>query len=214
MVNALDKFPYEVYPSLIEKRKVLEDYRENIIRLGHSKMEKIGDSIDYTDFVLLGIIQRSIELTKGFINLMDQWNLLCAAPLIRLHLDTLLRLAYISSLNDPEDISKRIFYDERINNIRDGEGKKLNDARLRDYARKSFHWIDEVYMNTSKFIHFSDKHIFSSIIKMNEKDHVAYFVIGNGTKNAKEEDLLSYYDIMIQINTGILHLITEICNKK
>lgn len=208
-----DKSPYEVYPSLIEKRKILEDYRENIILLGHSKIGQIGDRVSCTDFVLLGIIQRSIELTKGFIDLMDQWNLLCSAPLIRLQIDTLLRLAYLSSLDDPEEISKKIFNGEHINRIKDNEGKKLSDARLRDYARKSFHWIDEVYENTSKFIHFSDKHISSSILKINENDHIAYFVIGNGTKNAREEDIVFYYDVMIQINEGIYHLITDICNK-
>ena len=209
-----DEFPYDVYPSLIEKQKILENYRESIIHLGHSKMGQIGDRISYTDFVMLGIIQRSIELTKGILNLMDQWNLLCAAPLIRLQIDTLLRLTYLSSLDDPEEISEKIFKGERINKIKDNEGKKLNDARLRDYARKSFHWIDEVYENTSKFIHFSDKHIFTSIIKLNETDRIAYFVIGNGTKNAKEEDIAFYYDVMIQINEGISHLITEICNKR
>jgi hypothetical protein len=208
-----DEPPYEVYPSLIEKRKILEDYRENIILLGHSKIGQISDRFSYTDFVLLGIIQRSIELTKGFIDLMDQWNLLCSAPLIRLQIDTLLRLAYLSSLDDPEEISKKLFNGEQINRIKDNEGKKLSDARLRDYARKSFHWIDDVYENTSKFIHFSDKHIFSSILKINENEHIAYFVIGNGAKNVREEDIVFYYDVMIQINEGIYHLITEICNK-
>ena len=209
-----DDIPCDVYPSLIEKQKNLENYRERIIQLGHSKMGQIGDRISYTDLVLLGIIQRSIEINKGFLNLMDQWNLLCAAPLIRLQIDSLLRLAYISSLNNPEEISEKIFKGEPINRIKDNEGNKLSDARLKDYARTSFPWIDEVYKNTSKFIHFSEKHIFSSIIKTNETDRTVHFVIGNGTRNAKEDDIAFYYDVMIQINEGLLTLITGIYNKK
>jgi hypothetical protein len=170
-------------------------------------------SLGYTDFVLLGIIQRSIEITRGFIALIDDWNLLCAAPLIRLQLDTLLRMAYLSTLENPDEISRKIFSGERINSVKDRQGKKLNDARLRDYARKTFPRIDEVYENTSKFIHFSDKHIFTSIWKINDEDHLVWFAIGAGSRNAKEEDIACYYTIMIQINEGIMQLINSIYNE-
>ena len=137
------EFPYEIYPSLSEKRAVLENYRENLIQLGKSKMGQIGGGISKTDFVLLGIIQRSIELNKGFIALIDQWNLLCAAPVIRLQIDTLLRLKYMSTLEDSEEISSRLLNGESINRFKDKEGKNLSDARLRDYGRETFPWIDE-----------------------------------------------------------------------
>lgn len=168
----------------------------------------------YTDFVLLGIIHRSIKINEGFISLIDKWNLLCAAPMIRLQIDTLLRLSYLSTLEDREDISRRIFSGEPFNNIKGKDGKNLSDARLRKCATEAFPWINEIYKNASRFIHLSEKHIFASIIKINENDHTVYFDIGGESRNAKEEDITSYYDAMIRINKAILQLINSIYIKK
>lgn len=209
-----NNLPHELYPSLSEKRIILGSYKENIIKLGKSKMGNFIEDANCTDLVMLGIIHRSIKINEGFISLIDKWNLLCAAPMIRLQIDTLLRLSYLSTLEDREDISRKLLSGERINNIEGKDGKKLNDYNLKKYATGTFPWINEIYTNTSKFIHFSEKHILTSIIKINEDDHTVYFAIGSESKNAKEEDLVSYYDVMIRINKGICQLINSIYIKK
>jgi hypothetical protein len=108
----INDLPHELYPSLSEKRIILESYKENIIKLGKSKRGNFIEDANCTDLVLLGIIHRSIKINEGFIFLIDKWNLLCAAPMIRLQIDTLLRLSYLSTLEDQEDISKNCFLEK------------------------------------------------------------------------------------------------------
>lgn len=209
-----DKLPYEVYPSLNEKREILESFREEAIKTGREAISEIGCSRRVTDFVLMGFIKRSIDLVEGFTILLDDWNLVCAAPIVRMQLDSLLRLNYLSKLDNPYDISKRLFSGDQFDKIKDKDGKNLTDKYLREFAGKEFPWIADVYYETSKHIHFSNKHFFMSICNIDEEKHQIYIAIGNRSMHAKEEDCASYYNTMIKISENILTKVREIGAKR
>lgn len=135
----LDKPPHEIYPILNEKRETLKKFRDEAIKIGMVIIGLKGTPVVNIEenFVLIGIINRSIDLIGGFLIVLDDWNLICSAPIVRLQLDNLLRLNYFSGLENLDEISKKLFSGEQFGKINDTEGKPLTDARLREYAKKN-----------------------------------------------------------------------------
>lgn len=116
-----------------------------------------------TDFVNFGVLQRSLDLVTAFATLLGTRNLTAAIPLLRLQLDSLLRLTYLATLKNADEIAIEILRGRRMSEITDHENKPLTDARLRSHARKHYPWVEKVYAETSRLVHFSDRHVFQSV---------------------------------------------------
>jgi hypothetical protein len=52
------------------------------------------------DFFLVGVAERSLHLTKGFLTLFGNWNIVAAAPLVRLQIDNLTKVCYEPSIRN------------------------------------------------------------------------------------------------------------------
>jgi hypothetical protein len=203
------KLPHEKFPKLKEKREKLDTYFDKLIKAGKDAVGNIN--MYMIDFFIIGVVKRSLDLVEGFILTIDNWNLICTAPIVRMHLDTLLRLNYISIIS-PKEADKLIHHimdGEPLIELKDSEGKRLNDARLRKYARDVFPWIDNVYAHTSKFIHFSERHMFAPIYRTNNENKIVNFAIHKGSHNVKEEQITEYYDVFIIITDSIIKFINS-----
>ena len=203
------KLPHEKFPKLKDKREKLDTYFDKLIKAGKDAVGNIN--MYMIDFFIIGVVKRSLDLVEGFILTIDNWNLICTAPIVRMHLDTLLRLNYISKI-PPKEADKLIHHimdGEPLIEFKDSEGKRLNDARLRKYARDVFPWIDNVYTHTSKFIHFSERHMFAPIYRTNNENKILNFAIHKGSHNVKEEQITEYYDVFIIITDSIIKFINS-----
>jgi hypothetical protein len=101
--------------------------------------------------------------------LLETGNLTAAIPLLRLQLDNLLRLTYLVTLPNDDEFSKQVLEGKHTRSITDAQGRKLTDARLRDYARPHYPWIDDIYNRASGLVHFSDVHVFRAVKTEPEK---------------------------------------------
>jgi hypothetical protein len=115
------------------------------------------------DLVIFGMLQRSLDLVLGVKTLIADRNLTCAVPLLRLQLDSLIRLAYMATLPDADVFAHEIVSATPLHKVKDVKGKALTDKRLRSYASKHFPWIDDLYEESSRLIHFSHRHVFDSV---------------------------------------------------
>lgn len=144
--------PIDRYPKLRARYAVLEKQRRTHSDLVQ-KLLTVGDgNICETDLVVVAVIKRSLDLLDGIICLTDRWNFAAAAPLLRLQVDSLLRLVYLTQLEDADDVSKAILAGKSFRKLKVSDGKPLTDARLRDYARGFYPWLDRVYKEMSKLI--------------------------------------------------------------
>jgi hypothetical protein len=115
------------------------------------------------DFFLLAMIQRSLSIIRGFCTETRDGNFLAAAPLVRIHLDTVLNTyaAFISG--DPEKFWSRKLTGEWTRNIVDKNGKKMTDTYLADKLSKDKRfpcpWAKEVYEKSSGFVHTTNVHL-------------------------------------------------------
>ena len=201
------KLPHEKFPELKEKREKVDNYCDKLLEAGQNA---VGYKKLYNmDFLVIGVVKRSVDLVGGFILTIDNWNFISAAPIIRMQLDTLLRLIYISKISpkEAEYLINHIMDGKRLNHLKDPKGKKLNDSLLRKYAEKYFPRVNDVYEQTSKFIHFSERHMFGSIYNINNKKRIVKFAIYKGSYNVQKQDVIEYYDVFITITDTIIKFI-------
>lgn len=188
--------PMEKFPTLRKRFEVLKKLRQAHLDVGTKMLSVADGNIYVTDLVMIGVLKRSLDILDGCISLVERWNLSAAAPLLRLQLDSLLKLVYLATLKDADVVSMEIIKGHSFRNMRDRNGKKLTDARLRDYARPLYPWIDEVYKQTSKLIHFSEKHCFLSVNSLDEQSRRVDFFIGEGVTNWPESEIDSLLSAM------------------
>jgi len=101
------------------------------------------------------ITSRSYSLVDGFLSAFDSWNVIVAAPIVRMQIDNLVRLAYAATVNSDE-LSRYMVMGGELRKQTDAEGKSLTDARLVQLAHEAGHeWAPDVYRATSGWVHLS-----------------------------------------------------------
>ncbi|OIA98720.1 hypothetical protein AK95_16295 [Paenibacillus sp. LC231] len=196
--------PHELYEELVESRKNLDEYFELFIKATKSTLE---DTLITTDFFIVAVSQRSIDIIEAYKQVIDSWNITSAGPLIRMQLDNLLRLVYISKISNSDEITLELFNGKSFYDFIDSEGKRLTDVRLRQHARDHYPWIDEIYKKASKFIHFSEFHMRIPIDESDKDRTIAFSIRKPAPDKVSREDIKSYFEIMNLITNEILRYI-------
>lgn len=131
----------------------------------------------HQDLYLLGIARRTLANGQAFKKCVEDRNGLVAAALLRLQLDTVLRLYALYWVADPEDFAGRVFAGEQVDRLKAADGQQMKDRYLIDKIKGLNPWVEAVYKNTSGLIHFSDRHIHSAI-QLEGDDGAAQFFLG------------------------------------
>ncbi len=175
---------------------------DQLIQVGKILLENFGMT-EFTIFCM-AILNRTLNLNRGYISLLSEENYVAAAPLIRINLDTLLRLfASSQSEFDYERFAKEVRNGRKIADIYDSnKKKKLRDSELVKRLKKikGFLWVEDVYGIGSGFVHFSHQHVYSAMKIEGQK------INGGIRKNdefipVKEKVAGAYY--MTQCSRGI-----------
>ncbi|QOZ44771.1 hypothetical protein XH89_15775 [Bradyrhizobium sp. CCBAU 53340] len=91
--------------------------------------------------------------------MIEQRNSLVASSIIRMQLDTVLRLYAMFWVADPEKFAEKVFKGTDINKLKTADGELLTDGYLKKRLGAKNDWIRPVYSETSGYIHFSNRHI-------------------------------------------------------
>lgn len=88
------------YSELTKEELLIEidNKSKAIIKMGE-QLSAISNNIETFDFLLIGALNRTINISKAYTTLIRDNNFIAAAPLIRLNIDTLLRL-YASMISE------------------------------------------------------------------------------------------------------------------
>ena len=137
---------------------------DELIKTGKSLLKNVGIT-EFTIFCI-AILNRTININRGYITLNTD-NYIAAAPLIRMNLDSLLRLfASTQSEFDYERFANEVRNGKKIADIYDSnKKKKLRDSELVKRLKKikGFLWVKDVYGIGSGFVHFSHQHVYSAM---------------------------------------------------
>ncbi len=131
----------------------------------------IGSTLTKYDLFLCPLLNRSIQLSQGFMALIKQRNLTCAGSMLRLQLDNCMRLYASTIADDQNALIDCIISGGKISNLRDNKGQKMSDKLLKDGLTQYDKQFAVVYDNTSGYIHYSEKSFYQSISTSNCKEY-------------------------------------------
>jgi hypothetical protein len=187
--------------TLSESFPSLENCRKRHLELGKQVIEAYGGNIYPVDFLIIAAINRSLCLLVGLKILIEEKNIICAAPIIRMQIDNAMRVAAGTLVSEPHQLVMNILNGIPIKRQEDRNGHKLTDQYLLSIIEKDHKWIRKVYENTSGYIHLSEKHIYNSIFV--PKDREYEIKISPKDTYIKEETYVELVEAFIAI-TSIL----------
>jgi hypothetical protein len=115
------------------------------------------------DLMALGAVKRSVSTASAIVAMVESSNMVCARTLLRTHIDTSLRFSAAWLVQNPHEFASLVLKGERIDRLKDRQGKRLTDAHLVEMRSAECPWLPAVYSNLSGYIHFSSSHIADSV---------------------------------------------------
>lgn len=170
----------------------LKDSQKQILKLYVSRIQAGGD-FDTVHMFLYGIANRTMSQTRAFVQVVEDRNSLVATALLRLQLDTAMRLYAIFWVGNAHNFCQRVISGEQIDKIKDASGSLLRDNYLRRRLTAHFPLIEPVYKETSGSVHFSARHIFHGLTIEDEQTGKASLSIG---PHQPEQDLNDYHEVL------------------
>lgn len=159
----------------------IDNKSKAIINLG-KQLTAITPQMETFDFLLIAALNRTVNISKAYTTLIRDNNFIAAAPLVRINIDTLLRLyASIISEFDRNTFALKVMGGEMINKMKlNGKNIELRDSTLYSELSKieGMEWVADIYKAGSSFIHFEKSHIFSSLKIENDEDKKVKMTIG------------------------------------
>ncbi len=147
-----------MHPALANDRAFIDRLRVHHLDLTQ-RFITAGGTLFGIDLFVGGVMTRSYALVDGFLNAFDSWNPIVAAPLVRMQIDSLVRMSYLARAEVPAEIADYVVNGGEFRLLKDAENQKLSDARLVDLAEEFHPWVKPVYRATSGWVHFSPEHV-------------------------------------------------------
>jgi hypothetical protein len=177
---------------LAGRLKRIEQLEDELIRKG-AGIVGAGADLSHADFFIFGALRRTLAQSRGFRDLINSRNFPCAAAILRLQLDTAMRVNALSLVKDVDAACAAVLDGEQLNRLKDRDGNKLSDAHLRKKLSKTHPWIGPVYERTADFVHLSGKHFEVSIARTDDETRMAYFQISGHDPQRPDE---TYYEVV------------------
>jgi hypothetical protein len=159
----------------------IDNKSKAIINMG-KQLTAITTNMETFDFLLIAALNRTVNISKAYTTLIRDNNFIAAAPLVRINIDTLLRLyASIISEFDRNTFASKVMGGEIIKKMKlNGTGIKLDDRTLYLELSKieGMEWLTDIYKAGSSFVHLEKSHIFSSLKIADDKERIVNMTIG------------------------------------
>jgi hypothetical protein len=165
----------------------------------YEKQVSTPGPVVYQHFYLFGIARRALAQSAAFRQMVLSRNSIVALSILRLQLDTVLRLYALFWVANPEDFASKVFKGIAINKLKAADGSIMSDKYLRCRISEKNEWVSSVYIETSGYIHFSDRHIKAALHMKNTSTGHAQIQIGPYDANKS----VSYYGEVLR---AFLHL--------
>lgn len=188
----------DTIPTLSDRIQRIADVEDELCRKAVVMMKARKD-ITHADLFVLGAFRRTLAQASGFRSLLRERNFPCGAAILRLQLDTAMRVNGLTLLEDRNAACKLVLEGMPFNKLKDRNGKQLSDAYLRRCLSEDHPWIDPIYVDTSNFIHLSGRHFDIAIAKTEEATRMAYFQISAKDPPRPESVYFEVTDAFFQV---------------
>lgn len=185
--------------------KKLELLNKSHIDEGAAVMKAFGGAMYPFDLLTLGVLNRSMSLTSGFITLMRQDNYLAATTLVRPQLDNFLRYAAGWLVADPHEFAMETLRGTPIKKQKTADGHLMTDRFLADHLKSEYPWVQRVYDETSGLVHLSKKHMLMYVTETDAEAGTATFWISDKHTHVPSKFRKEAIRGFAEITTLVLH---------
>ena len=135
------------------REKYLQAFSEHLLNME-------GKPMYATDLIMFGIMDRSIGLVEAMPRLLADGNVHAFAPLLRVQLDSLLRLHAFHIVQSRDKLANHVIGGKALKNFKDVHGNKLTDRHLVNSIKSTLPWVESMYDDLCGWVHFSESHVF------------------------------------------------------
>lgn len=139
--------------------EALEELDARLIKTAQSLFLACEASLYPADVLAIAVANRALSLLNGFLLLIRNGGYIAAAGILRMQVDNVLRLGGVIAAVDPHDVANQVINGRPLAQIRDAQGEKMRDARLREVAAARLFWVERTYSLSSGYVHLSEQHI-------------------------------------------------------
>jgi hypothetical protein len=140
--------------------------------------------------------------------MLEGQNLTCASAILRMQLDTVLRLYAGIRYGHIGQFAERIMQNERISNLKSNDGKRLFDKLLVSELSQQLPWISTVYDRSSGSIHLSRRHVMLALGTL-EEDGSIQLQVGPADKHVGDEIFLELGQAFLHTTYLAIQMISE-----
>jgi len=167
--------------------------------------KRICGQIEPIGIYALMVLKRSLSLIFGFAKMIRDRNFLCAAPLIRLQIDNLLRFHAAFLASNQSQFVIDVIQGKEVRQLKDCTGKKMTDAYLQDVLSTQYPWLKATYKKTSGYIHLSEEHFFNTVrARSAGQEGAIEAYIGPDDKLVSDEIYQQALEDMILVSNSLL----------
>ncbi len=154
---------------LLKWLSILDRDQKLTITITGEMLRAAAGAIFPMDMFAIAASKRCLATNKAFIQLVNDQNLVCSRALLRTHIDTAVRFSAAWFVDDGQKFASDVIAGERIDKIKDANGKRLTDAHLIECRSHELRWLPVVYQTLSGYVHLSASHFHSAVRDLNDE---------------------------------------------
>ena len=197
--------------TLNERLEFLEESKQSHFNM----VERIsGQAVPIRVYTFM-VLKRSLSLIFGFTNMIRNKNFPCAAPLIRLQIDNLLRFRAAFLVDNQSQFVVDVIQGKEIGKLKDRFGEYMTDRNLQSKLSNEYPWLKSVYRKASGYIHLSEEHFFNALqAKENNQEAVLKVYIGPDDKFVSNDVYQEALEDMILVTHSLLSFLENWASEK
>jgi hypothetical protein len=154
-------------------------------------------------------LNRSAQHVSGFSKMVCIRNPSCAIGILRMQLDTLLRLFALTLVEDRSSFLRQVLSGVRLDKMDDRHGNRMNDKYLvSEYERKGCTWVRSVYDMLCEFGHMSRKAVHTTY-RPTDEQNIVELKFAECDEDWNERAMNSAISTFSEITFKILELVHE-----
>jgi hypothetical protein len=186
--------------------KKIEDTAARLLVIPPTYIGPLGTKVPDIAWYVFAAIKKTRSLSHAFCLLIREKNSLAATALIRLQLDTSLRISGLSLVDDLEDAGAKLMNDESFRKLKSRGGQSLTDAMLHENLDKHYPGLSYAYKATSSYVHLSASHIKPGLVE--RPGSTTLFFHMNATEDAKPyesfADIVDWFDQATELTVNMI----------
>lgn len=172
----------------------------------------IGQTLIKEDLFFCAALDRCVQLSEGFIVLLQQRNLSCVGALLRLQMDNCMRTYAAFIAADKNSVIDCIIHGRKIRDQVDADGKKMTDTNLKKKMAAFNDSFPAVYDKASGYVHLSDMAFYQTVVSIN--DTTLEWQIGHALQERFNPLLLEAADAFIHFTEIHYNMLQAVVDSK